>query len=67
MGLLVGSWHLLKLVDRTEDEARADAAFAILKPEESGGDAGIVSALTDLDVALLEEGKVRKESTPPKM
>jgi hypothetical protein len=54
------------LVDRTEDEARADAAFALLKPEESERDAGIVSALTDLDVALLKEGKGGDESTPPK-
>jgi hypothetical protein len=50
------------LVDRTEDEARADAAFALLKPEESGRDAGIVSALTDLDVALLR--RVRAETNP---
>jgi hypothetical protein len=54
------------LVDRTEDEARAYAAFALLKPEESGRDAGVVSAFTDLDVALLKEGKDGGESTPPK-
>jgi hypothetical protein len=50
------------LVDRTEDEARAYAAFALLKPEESGRDAGVVSAFTDLDVALLR--RVRTEVNP---
>jgi hypothetical protein len=39
------------MVDRTEDEAKADAAFALLKPEERE-ETPESSPPTDLDVAL---------------